>query len=130
MPVELNHTIVSVRDQAAASEFLTGLLGLPPAVQWGPFHVVEVDNGVSLDFISTDRPFEAQHYAFLVSEDEFTTIFGRIVDAGLDYWADPRHTRAGEINHHDGGRGVYWSDPDDHSYEIITRRYGSGGWNP
>ena len=129
MPIELNHTIVYVRDQAAASGFLTGLLGLPPAVQWGPFHVVEVDNGVSLDFISTDQRFDSQHFAFLVSDEEFTSIFGRIVDAGLDYWADPQRRRVGEINHHDGGRGVYWPDPDDHLYEIITRPYGSGGWN-
>lgn len=32
----------------------------------------------------------------------------------------------GEINRRDGGRGVYWADPDDHSMEILTRPYGSG----
>ena len=128
MSIELNHTIVYVRDQEAASTFLTELFDLPAATRFGPFHVVEVANGVSLDYISTDQRFDSQHFAFLVSEDEFTTIFARIVDAGIDYWADPQRRQAGEINHHDDGRGVYFADPNDHLYEIITRPYGSGGW--
>jgi catechol 2,3-dioxygenase-like lactoylglutathione lyase family enzyme len=31
------------------------------------------------------------------------------------------------INHNDGGRGVYFEDPDGHLLEIITRPYASGG---
>ena len=34
------------------------------------------------------------------------------------------------MNHHDGGRGVYFEDPNGHLLEIITRPYGSGGCNP
>ena len=33
----------------------------------------------------------------------------------------------GEVNHRDGGRGLYFEDPDGHLLEIITRPYGSGG---
>jgi len=43
---------------------------------------------------------------------------------------ETRHLWLGEINHHDGGRGVYFEDPNGHLLEIITRPYGSGGWNP
>src|SRR6185295_6860086 len=64
--VQLNHTIVSCRDQKRSATFLTGILGLPPATVFGPFHVVEADNGVSLDFRETDGEIAAQHYAFLV----------------------------------------------------------------
>ena len=67
-----------------------------------------------------------EHYAFLVSEAEFDEIFGRIQARGLPYWADPAHRRSGEINRNDGGRGVYWNDPNGHYLEIITRPYGSG----
>jgi hypothetical protein len=28
------------------------------------------------------------------------------------------------MNTHDGGRGLYWDDPNGHSLEIITRPYG------
>ena len=125
MPIELNHTIVYVEDQEVASAFLTDLFDLPAATRFGPFHVVEVDNGVSLDYISTDDRFDSQHFAFLVSEDEFSDIFARIVDAGIEYWADPSRSKPGEINRRDGGRGVYFADPNGHLYEIITRPYGS-----
>ncbi|GAA1822737.1 hypothetical protein [Planosporangium flavigriseum] len=40
---------------------------------------------------------------------------------------DPGHQSAGRINHHDGGRGVYFEDPNGHNVEIITRPYRSGG---
>jgi catechol 2,3-dioxygenase-like lactoylglutathione lyase family enzyme len=83
-------------------------------------------NGVSLDYHEVDGDIASQHYAFLVSEAEFDAIFGRIEARGLDYWADPALRRHGEINHSDGGRGVYWRDPDGHLLEIITRPYGSG----
>ena len=68
-----------------------------------------------------------QHYAFLVSEDEFTAIYGRIRERGLQHWADPRGQHPGEINRNDGGRGVYFQDPSGHYLEILTRPYGSGG---
>jgi extradiol dioxygenase family protein len=88
---------------------------------------VELDNGVTLDFIQAE-PHEIiiEHYAFLVSEAEFDAIFARIRERGLPYWADPAHRHAGEINRNDGGRGVYWNDPNGHYLEIITRPYGSG----
>jgi catechol 2,3-dioxygenase-like lactoylglutathione lyase family enzyme len=125
--VSLNHTIVWCRDHRASSAFLTELFGLPAAVHWGPFMIVEVANGVSLDYHEADGAIASQHYAFLVSEDEFDAIFGRITERGMDHWADPGKHRPGEINHDDGGRGVYFEDPDGHFLEIITRPYGSGG---
>jgi extradiol dioxygenase family protein len=64
------------------------------------------------------------HYAFLVTEPEFDEIFGRIEARGLDFYADPHGHQKGEINHHDGGRGVYFEDPSGHFLEIITRPYG------
>jgi hypothetical protein len=65
-----------------------------------------------------------QHYAFLVAEDEFDEIYGRIRERGMDHWADPGHREPGRINTHDGGRGVYFDDPSGHVLEIITRPYG------
>jgi catechol 2,3-dioxygenase-like lactoylglutathione lyase family enzyme len=127
MAIQLNHTIVHARDAAAAARFLADLLGLPAPVRFGPFHAVALDNGVTLDYLETDEDFPVEHYAFLVGEDEFDRIFQRIRERGLTWWADPYHRRANEINHGDGGRGLYWSDPEGHNLEIITRPYGSGG---
>jgi catechol 2,3-dioxygenase-like lactoylglutathione lyase family enzyme len=126
MPIELNHTIVHARDPQASAAFLAEILGRGAPVRFGPFHGVELDNGVTLDFIRADGELIIEHYAFLVSEEEFDQIFGRIRERELLYWADPAHQQPGRINHHDGGRGVYWNDPDGHYLEIITRPYGSG----
>ncbi|MQA60226.1 MAG: VOC family protein [Actinophytocola sp.] len=127
MAVQLNHTIVAVRDKQASATFLADLLGLATPKPFGPFMIVETANGVSLDYIETTDDISNQHYAFLVSEDEFDEIFGRIKQWQLTYWADPFHREQGKINTNDGGRGVYFDDPDGHNLEILTRPYGSGG---
>lgn len=127
MTVQLNHTIVAAHDKKASARFLADLLGLEVSPQFGPFIPVEIPNGVTLDYMDSSGAITPQHYAFLVSEDDFDTIFTRIREAGLAYWADPFHSRPGEINHNDGGRGTYFEDPNGHNLEILTRPYGSGG---
>lgn len=126
MSVQLNHTIVWCRNQKTSATFLTEILGLSAPVRFGPFLVVEASNGVSLDYHEVDGEISSQHYAFLIDEDEFDAVFARILERGLEHWADPGQTRAGEINRNDGGRGVYFADPDGHLLEVITRPYGSG----
>ena len=126
MSVQLNHTIVSCRDQQRSAAFLVGILGLPAPARFARFLVVEADNNVSLDFAETLEKITPQHYAFLVGEEEFDAAFGRICDQDLPYSADPGQTQPGVINHRDGGRGLYFEDPDGHLLEIITRPYGSG----
>ena len=126
MTIKLNHTIVHSLDPGASAEFLTSLFGLPSASRFGPFHVVEVGNEVSLDFLSAEgMEIQMQHYAFLVSDEEFDRIFGRIRERSIKYWADPGQKQEGKINRHFGGRGVYFEDPSGHLLEIITRPYGS-----
>jgi catechol 2,3-dioxygenase-like lactoylglutathione lyase family enzyme len=126
MTATLNHTIVWCRHKQVSARFLTEVLGLPKPEAFGPFLVVELSNGVSLDFHEVEGAIAPQHYAFLISEPEFDLIFARICDRNLAYWADPGLQRSGEINRSDGGRGVYFNDPDAHLLEIITRPYGSG----
>ena len=125
MAAKLNHTIVWASDQRRSSAFFADMLGLPEPKQFSHFHVVELANGVSLDFADKSGPITSQHYAFLVSDPEFDAGMARIVELGLAYWADPGRSRPGEINHHWGGRGVYFEAPDGHLLELITKPYGS-----
>jgi catechol 2,3-dioxygenase-like lactoylglutathione lyase family enzyme len=127
MAVRLNHTIVAARDKDIAAMFLTEIMGLPAPSLLGPFAVVQVSDDTSLDYLDADGEITSQHYAFLVDESEFDVIFARIRDRRLSYWADPYRHRLDEINIWDGGRGVYFDDPNGHLLEIITRPYGSGG---
>ena len=58
-----------------------------------------------------------------VSEEEFDAIFARVTDRGITYWADPGHQEEKRINNH--GRGFYFEDPSGHNLEVLTRPYGS-----
>ena len=129
MPVQLNHTIVHVSDKVASAEFYAQLLGVGEPEPFSHFLTVALSNDVTLDFLDSRPESErsSQHYAFLVGEQEFDEIFARIKERGLTYFADPGRNQPGEINHNDGGRGVYWDDLDGNLLEIITRPYGSGG---
>jgi len=71
MPVELNHTIVWCRDQQKSASFLAEILGRPAPVRFGPFTVVALDNGASLDFYQKDgKPallnFQVQNGTYVV----------------------------------------------------------------
>ena len=120
--VELNHTMILAHDREASAQFLADLLDLEIGPPGGPFLPVATSNGVTLLFasVSPERIGPA-HYAFLVSEEEFDAILGRIQAAGLEYWADPRGEHPMEINHNYGGRGVYFRDPVGHGMEVLTR---------
>ena len=101
------------------------MFGLPAPKPFGPFLDVDVANEVTLAFLGADgMEIQTQHYAFLVSDAEFDDIFARVRGRRLKYWADPGRTEEGRINHHFGGRGVYFEDPSGHLLEIITRPYG------
>jgi catechol 2,3-dioxygenase-like lactoylglutathione lyase family enzyme len=127
MAIRLNHTIVAAHDKETAAKFLTEILGLPAPSPVGPFAVVRVSDDTSLDYVTADGEITSQHYAFLVDESEFDEIFERIRERGLTYWADPGRHERDQINTWDGGRGLYFDDPNGHLLEIITRPYGSGG---
>lgn len=125
MPVQLNHTIVPARDGETSARWFAEVFGLPVPARFGHFWQVSTANGVDLDFDTWgDEAFTTTHYAFLVTEEEFDAIFDRVRKRQLAHWADPGRTHPGEINHHDGGRGVYFLSNDDHFLEIITRPYG------
>ncbi|MGH3697512.1 MAG: VOC family protein [Pseudonocardiaceae bacterium] len=126
MPIRFNHTIVAATDKQRSAAFLTEILGLPDATPAGFFLAVELEDGVTLDYAEPGVPFPSQHIAFLVSEEDFDGILRRIQERGVPHWADPRMSLPGQINTNDGGRGVYFDDPDGHHFEAITRPYGSG----
>lgn len=126
MSVEFNHTIVWSTDKQASADFFAWVFGLSEPVNLYRFRVVALANGVSLDFADKEGPIARQHYAMLVSEAEFDGVLARIRERKLTYWADPARTIANAINHNDGGRGVYFQDPDGHVLEALTVPYGGG----
>ncbi|MEV0371685.1 VOC family protein [Streptomyces sp. NPDC050636] len=125
MSVEFNHTIVLSRDREKSAHFLAQILGLEVGEPAGVFLPVETANGVTLDFATVETDIPTQHYAFLVSEEEFDGVLARLLKAEVPIQADPHGKHPGRINRNDGGHGVYFLDPAGHGLEVITRPYGS-----
>ena len=121
MSIELNHTIVPARDKVASAKFFARILGLPfDEKAAGHFAPVRVNESLTMDFGDGDT-FEVHHYAFKVSEAEFDAMFGRILAERIPYGSGPPNPFDDmKINHRDGGRGVYFRDPDGHVLELLT----------
>src|SRR5215216_5164971 len=119
MPITLNHTIVPSRDKEGSAKFFAHIMGLSSPGQAGHFVQVRVNGDLALDW--DNRPsFDSHHYAFVVSDDEFDEIFGRLRAEGVAYGSGPNAPANGEINTRRGGRGLYFADPDGHLMEIMT----------
>jgi catechol 2,3-dioxygenase-like lactoylglutathione lyase family enzyme len=59
----------------------------------------------------------------IVGETEFDDIFGRVKAEGLAYGSGPFTPDDMKINNWNGGRGVYFRDPNGHLLELFTRDY-------
>jgi hypothetical protein len=124
MPAQLDHLMVPSRDKVAGAKLLGELLGVPWAPTGiGPFAPVYVNDGLTLDFDQWADPLPQIHYCFRVTEAEFDAILTRLQAARIDF----RSTVHGPVDHrvdtHHGGRIVYWNEPDNHQWEMLTVRY-------
>ena len=123
MTIELNHTIVPSRDKEESVRFYERMFGFKYEGSMGHFAPIKIPSqSLTLDFDNRES-FQPGHYAFKVSEEEFDEIFGRIVEADLAYGSEPWTPENGELNHWNGGRGVYFRDPSGHLLELLTRDY-------
>ena len=123
MTIELNHTIVPSRDKEESVRFYERMFGFKYEGPMGHFAPIKIPSqSLTLDFDNRES-FQPGHYAFKVSEEEFDEIFGRIVEADLAYGSEPWTPENGELNHWNGGRGVYFRDPSGHLLELLTRDY-------
>jgi catechol 2,3-dioxygenase-like lactoylglutathione lyase family enzyme len=121
MPIGLDHTIIPSKDQEAGARFMAKMFGLEYKGKWGHFSPVKV-NDLSLDWDDREE-FEPHHYAFLVTDQEFDEILGRVQSEGIPYGSGPRSQDDMQINHLHTGRGFYFRDADGHSWEMITHTY-------
>ncbi len=122
MAIELNHTIVPARDKVLSAKFFARMFGLPfdeRVVDY--FAPVRVNETFTLDFHDDVDRFDIHHYAFHVSDPEFDAILKRVQEAGIAFGSDPRNLENRELNSWNGGRGVYFCDPNGHILELLTR---------
>ena len=120
MEITLNHTIVPSRDKVASAKYFARIFGFEYNGTSGHFAPVKVNKTLTLDFDNREE-FESHHYAFHVSEDDFDGILGRLREEKIPYGSGPGSQEDMEINHWNGGSGLYFKDPDGHLFELLTR---------
>jgi catechol 2,3-dioxygenase-like lactoylglutathione lyase family enzyme len=123
VPATFNHTIIASKDREESARFYRTILEAAEAPSWGPFTNIQLADGVLLQFAEPPVDIQMQHYAFLVDDELFDRAYQRLVDQGIEHWADPFGQRPGETNTEHGGRGVYFRDPAGHGLELLTRPY-------
>jgi catechol 2,3-dioxygenase-like lactoylglutathione lyase family enzyme len=119
MTIVLNHTIVPARDKLASARFFADLFALTFDGKADHFAPVKVNDTLTLLF-AQENEFEHHHYAFHVSDAEFDAIFDRVKQAGMQYGSTPWSMQDGKLNDWNGGRGVYFRDPNGHVLELMT----------
>ena len=122
MAIHLDHTIVPAHDKEASARFIADIMGLEYKGLFGHFAPVKVDEHLSLDFDNRES-FQPSHYAFLVTDEDFDAILGRVQAANRKYGSGPMSQEDMEINHRHQGRGFYFRDDNGHSWEFITHTY-------
>lgn len=119
MTITLDHTIVHSHDKAAAAAFFAAIFELDIEGA-GHFAPVRVNDQLTLDF-ADNADVTGQHYAFLVDEADFDSVFDRIKAMAADWGSGPMSHTDRKINHRRGGRGLYFTDGiDPHLWEIMT----------
>ena len=119
--MHLDHTSVPAHDKVGSAQFFARMMGVAYEGEHGPFAPVKIGD-LSFDF-DDRREVAHHHYAFMVTDEEFDDIFGRVRAEGLKYGSGPRPEERYDMQTNDrrGGRGVYFDDPNGHSIELMTR---------
>ena len=122
MTITLNHTIVPAHDKVESARFYSRIFGFEYIGEFSHFIVVKVNDTLRLDFDNKEK-YESHHYAFKVTDQEFDEIFKRLEAENIQYGSGPFSPEDMSINHHYGGRGVYFRDPGGHLLEMLTTDY-------
>jgi catechol 2,3-dioxygenase-like lactoylglutathione lyase family enzyme len=152
MAVLLDHVLVPSKDKNRAAKLLAEILGVRwepcgeepaapsarprvPAVSdfdWRQYRAqrasVYVNDSLTIDFVDArmlraDQPIPINHYCFRVSDADFDAVVERIKKAGLKFSSTGVGEPDDKINTRLGGKGFYFTEPDGHSWEILTVSY-------
>ena len=122
MTAHLDHLILKVNDARATAEFFERILGFKPEGQDGPFSVVRVNDGLTLQLAPWGTS-GGEHLAFAMTRSEFDVAFERLRASGAPY-GDAFHSVGNQKGPGDetgargAGKAVYFFDPNKHLIEI------------
>ncbi|MGH8495888.1 MAG: VOC family protein [Gammaproteobacteria bacterium] len=121
--ISLDHTILRVRDAAESARFYQRVLDFEHEGRVGPFEVVRVNDGLTLD-LRQQAPQHPTHLAFSLDRTEFEAAHRRLMQFQIPFGGGPSDRNSGTVGRSFGARGmadaVYFDDPDGHIVEIRT----------
>lgn len=119
---EIDHLILRVRNTSASVQFYRQLLGLRHEGRAGPFEVLRVNEGSTLDLLA-EAPKDSLHLAFRLDRAAFEAVHARLRRMGIAFGGDP-WLRDGRAAQQQGAHGwaeaLYFYDPDHHNIEVRT----------
>jgi hypothetical protein len=123
--IALDHLIIPTKNRVESAKLLGTLLGVPWAEQGsiGPFSPVFVNDKLTIDFDEWTEPVPKLHFCFSLDVKEFEDVLTRIKAAGIAFRSLPHGPADNSINNSFGGKLIYWSEPDGHTWEILTVSY-------
>lgn len=124
MAISLDHTLVPSHDRRRSAQALAEILAVPwSETSVGPFSAVYVSESLTLDFDQWEGKLPALHFAFQMDDAEFDAVLARLQARRIPHRGRPGGPDDGSIGRHQGGRIVYWGEPDGHVWEALTVSY-------
>jgi catechol 2,3-dioxygenase-like lactoylglutathione lyase family enzyme len=120
----IDHLILNVNEVPASVDFYVNVLGFELEGEDGPFTVIRVNEGFTLQLAPSGTGGN-QHLAFALSREAFDNAFARVKEKGIPY-GDSFHSVGNNLGPgvESGARGpaptLYMNDPNSHLIEIRT----------
>ena len=124
MGVILDHTIVLSPSKLSSALFLSYILGRQYPGAFARFAPVKLDDELNIDYADADGDdYERRTFTLLVSDDELDDIVERLAAERVAYGSDPEHIDNRQLNGRGRGRGLFFRDPNGHTFELTTVAY-------
>lgn len=119
--MDLDHTIIPVKDKEAASQLMARIMGWEFLGISGYQGHVRVNDTLVIRFDDREADVEKKplHFAFHVGDEEFDAILERLGAEGLKHGTSPRDMNM-QWNELHGGRRTFFLDSHGHSFELMT----------
>jgi glyoxylase I family protein len=118
---ELDHMILRVSDPAKSIRFYEDVLGFRHEGRAGPFEVLRVSDGLTLDLLA-EPPTMRLHLAFRVDPKHFERVVAQLRERRIPFGGNHMDRSSSQPQPQYGARGLalacYFEDPDGHNLEI------------
>jgi catechol 2,3-dioxygenase-like lactoylglutathione lyase family enzyme len=124
MAVKLDHTIILSPNKLTSALFLGYILGREYRGAFARFAPVRLDDELNIDYADAENEdFERRTFTLLVAEDELDRVVERLDRERVAYGSEPDQIGNRQLNHRGGGRGLFFHDPNGHTFDLSTAQY-------